>query len=515
MNLVILKESPRYITLVIDCDGLQCGLGKYNGRTYTCPHNNFSSKYPDIAKEWNYELNNDSPVNYLPKSNKKKWWKCSKSPCQCHIWETSIYNRTNGSGCPYCNKGKPCEHNNFATNYPNIAKEWDYNLNKDVPENYSIGSNIMKSWICEKNPCGCHKWIASINNRTSGTGCPFCNRNYLCSHNNLAIKYPNIAKEWDYERNNTTPDKILPGSGDMIWWKCIKDPCGCHKWQAPVYSRLNSGCPYCGHNAVCSHNNLSFLYPNIAKEWNYKLNNDSPENYLPGSNTIKWWTCAENPCGCHIWQSRICDRRIYGCPYCNRNKLCPHNNLSISHPNIAKQWHHFNNDLPENYLYGSHTIKWWVCDHNKNHIWEATIKNRTLGKTGCPVCKESHGEALCAKILDELKLNYNREWGNVPNLNDRYFDFYIHEIKTLIEYDGIQHFEEIAFFSKRKEDFNMRREIDIIKSKIALKNNYNLIRIDYKMSESEVRNFLIESINSKEKLCLSNPKLYQWLICEL
>ena len=56
--------------------------------------------YPDIAKDWDYTLNCDSPSEYKPKSGKKKWWAC---PFCKNSYEASIYHRTySGSGCPKC-----------------------------------------------------------------------------------------------------------------------------------------------------------------------------------------------------------------------------------------------------------------------------------------------------------------------------------------------------------------------------------------------------------------------------
>ena len=55
---------------------------------------------PKISSEWNTELNHNGAENYTTKSGKKVWWKCNNDPS--HIWRTSISNRANGSGCPYC-----------------------------------------------------------------------------------------------------------------------------------------------------------------------------------------------------------------------------------------------------------------------------------------------------------------------------------------------------------------------------------------------------------------------------
>ena len=40
---------------------------------------------------------------------------------------------------------------------------------------------------------------------------------YLCQHNNLAVLYPNLAKEWDHTKNGgKNPEDFLPCSGEKI-----------------------------------------------------------------------------------------------------------------------------------------------------------------------------------------------------------------------------------------------------------------------------------------------------------
>lgn len=63
----------------------------------------------------------------------------------------------------------------------------------------------------------------------------------------LVEKYPELMREWNYELNGElTPDKIKPGSGIKVWWKCPQ--CG-RIYQASVYTRTGkkpTGCPDCG-----------------------------------------------------------------------------------------------------------------------------------------------------------------------------------------------------------------------------------------------------------------------------
>ena len=62
-----------------------------------------ASKYPELAKEWNYEKNGSlRPEDVAAQSNKRVWWKCSECGFE---WESGICNRTrrNKLRCRNCN----------------------------------------------------------------------------------------------------------------------------------------------------------------------------------------------------------------------------------------------------------------------------------------------------------------------------------------------------------------------------------------------------------------------------
>ena len=78
---------------------------------------------PTLAGEWHYEKNNGlTPMDVLPNTAKKIWWKCQKG----HEWQATVNSRTRGSGCPYCSgryviKGET----DLQTVNPKLASEWD------------------------------------------------------------------------------------------------------------------------------------------------------------------------------------------------------------------------------------------------------------------------------------------------------------------------------------------------------------------------------------------------------
>ena len=102
-----------------------------------------------------------------------------------------------------------------------------------------------------------------------------------------------------------------------------------------------------------------------------------------GSQRKIWWKCANG----HEWETPVFARtgKYHGCPYCTGKRVAPGTNLKAQYPDIARQWHPTKNAQlkPEQYLPGSHTVAWWLCD--KGHEWRALIKSRVKG-SGCPVC---------------------------------------------------------------------------------------------------------------------------------
>lgn len=234
----------------MDCDGKSCGLGRrISAANYICPHNNLAAKRPDLMLDWDYDRNTERPENLTLGSNKYVWWKCHNDPCGCHRWRTKVANRsgTNARGCPFCFKRNTCIHSSLlATNLP-ILLEWDHERNEVSPAEIAPHTNKSYWWKCLNDPCGCHRWQERPNNRISfGYGCPFCSGQQTCVHSSLQTLRPDLAAEWDYERNDCHPSQVAPLSNrKKYWWICKRDPCGSHRWKTTAYNRCSYGCPHC------------------------------------------------------------------------------------------------------------------------------------------------------------------------------------------------------------------------------------------------------------------------------
>ena len=362
---------------------------------------------PDLIAEWNYEKNIDlNPSQLTIGSGKKAWWMCKNG----HEWQATINNRSRGNGCPYCSgKVVMTGINDLKTINPMLANEWNYIKNGDLkPENFTANSGVKVWWICEKS----HEWQAVIAGRNKGIGCPYCaNKKIVQGFNDLATLNPNLANEWNYEKNGILrPEKIAVGSSKKVWWKCDKG----HEWQATIANRnYANNCPYCANKkAFQGYNDLATINPTLANEWHYEKNSTlTPFDVLPSSHNKVWWKCKLG----HEWESTIASRNAgVGCPFCSNKKVIQgYNDLATLNPILAREWNYEKNGelTPTNVTSGSNKKVWWKCD--KGHEWQSIISNRNKGH-GCPQCA---GQKAIKGVNDLVALNPTlaKEWNYEKN----------------------------------------------------------------------------------------------------
>ena len=214
-----------------------------------------AKKFPEIASEWAYDLNDPlKPEQFHFGSNEKVWWRCRKCG---HVWRTSISERTGSdkTGCKLCSRiegGKKKtaftvkQRGSFAKNHPDLLDEWDSEKNKGIDPNAVPDTSTLRVWwTCKR--CG-NSWQNTIFHRSKGEKCPYClNKKIKAGFNDLATLFPEVALDWDFESNDgLSPTKIAPKSGKKINWVC--HICG-HRWRTSVSARtyMQSGCPNCWH----------------------------------------------------------------------------------------------------------------------------------------------------------------------------------------------------------------------------------------------------------------------------
>ncbi|MBG0740586.1 hypothetical protein IV500_14490 [Paeniglutamicibacter antarcticus] len=205
----------------------------------SAPEISLDQSFPALANEWHPTLNGDlTPDAVSAGSSQKIWW---LGVCG-HPWEATIHSRTIGCGCPYCGNRKVGYGNDLASQFPEVAATWHPYLNDDrTPDQVAPRSNSKAWWL---GACG-HPWEAVVANRTNKirSGCPYCANQKVGYGNDLATRFPDLAKEWHPTRNDdVTPGQVTSGARSNVWWLCSSG----HEWRAMVFKRsCGAACEKC------------------------------------------------------------------------------------------------------------------------------------------------------------------------------------------------------------------------------------------------------------------------------
>jgi hypothetical protein len=271
--------------------------------------------------------------------------------------------------------------------------------------------------------------------------------------------------------------------------------CGESFYSSWVRIYTGCGCPFCAGKKISEVKSLSYLRPDLAKEWHPTKNGSLiPENVSLGSNRKVWWICSS--CG-YNWKCSIVARSSRGtyCTACSGRVVTDKNRLSILFPEISLDWHPYKNKnlFPETVSFGMKKKVWWLCQ-DCGYEWNTTIISRTRG-SGCPKCKESKGEKRVSKFFDKNSIIYipQHKFDGCRNINLLPFDFYLFHFNLCIEYHGEQHFKAREYFGG-KSAFEKQQKRDKIKFDYCKTNGIPLIVIPY----WDYNN--IESILEKELL---------------
>jgi len=407
----------------------------------------FKDQNPEQMKEYDYEKNSAIGLDIdviSCSSNKRAFWKCQTCG---GAWEASFAERNRCKGCPYCTGRRVLEgYNDLKTRFPEIANEWDYEKNGSfLPTMVAAFSMKSAFWVCKMG----HSYSTSIALRTSQKqGCPYCSgKRGLRGFNDLESRFPEVAKEWNYQKNAPlVPAEITYGSSKKVWWKCKS--CG-NEWISDIASRTRGqGCRTCGNKRGAEKRkcerikrgiSLSQKEPWVLAEWDYSKNTLSPNNITPRSHERCWWICAKG----HSYDLAVADKANgQGCPYCAGKRVLPgFNDVESCAPELLSDWDYKSNAItPKEITYGSDKSVFWKCQNcGKPYKLSVQEKRRRANKY-CIACKKEFGSSIPEQTvffyISQVFPDAINGYRNTPLLGTKELDIFIPSINTGIEYDG-------------------------------------------------------------------------------
>lgn len=305
---------------------------------------------------------------------------------------------------------RPKTDRSLQTCHPTLAAEWRLDVpNGDVtPDRVLPASRFEAAWRCQT--CG-HAWTARVVDRTrKRSGCPACAETRR-QGNTLAARFPDLAAQWDHERNppDPRPDTIAWASNIDVAWTCLQGPD--HQWTESPNKRTatgrnakgQGGCPFCTNFRVSVTNSLATVRPDLAAQLPPDLNDGLTAEQITHTSTRQvQWRCEDG----HAWPARVRDRTLQSgnCPFDTGHRLADDRTVAAVAPHLVPEWAQDLNGerTPYNTAAYSNVEVAWRKPDAPDEVWKARPADRVRG-TGSPFLhghRVSHRNSLAALLPD-------------------------------------------------------------------------------------------------------------------
>lgn len=389
-------------------------------------------------------------------------------------WEVVPNNFLNtGTRCPKCAlESKTKSHHEFKEEIYELVKE-EYSLVTKY-----INSNIKVSM--KHNDCG-YIWEVAPYSFLLGSRCPKCslkNRimeskkkqdvifknkineefilvsKYIDARTKVTLKHSRCGYEWEIYPSSINNDNVCPKCFQLSRLKNIER-------EGKVYK--------IDKNLTQSH---SEFFQKLARIKSYEY--VPLEEYINSSIKILF---KHRKCG-HKWYTTPSTILQSNCPKCARDNQ--KSKMTKTQDEFVKEIYKLVGD--EYVVTGTYTksmekvkLKHVHCGYE----WRVKPHDFITNGSRCPKCRESKGEKLVSKILNNMNIDYmiQKRFLDCRDKLPLPFDFIISD-KILVEYDGELHFKKSNYYGGGKGLFN-RIKKDKIKNNYCIENNIPLIRIPY------------------------------------
>lgn len=257
----------------------------------------------------------------------------------------------------------------------------------------------------------------------------------------------------NYINNKTKVEIICPVHGSFM--------------QEPR-KHLYNGCPECWKKERSRTQENFILRSKLIHNNKYDY---SLVNYTRGNIKVK---IKCNVCNTIFEQTPDAHLRGQGCNNCNKISM-------------TKEWSYVEMDFIKKhgnkYIYDNTTYKNCrsiiniYCKRCNKYFKQPISRHYSCG---CPHCRRSRGEENVQKYLksNNIRFENQKRFEDCRNKYALPFDFYLTDLDTCIEFDGVQHYIPNEYFGGR-EGLEQRQNNDKIKTDYCKNNGIKLIRIKY------------------------------------
>lgn len=198
---------------------------------------------------------------------------------------------------------------------------------------------------------------------------------------------PELAREWDWEKNDIDPSKVSRGSMKKRWWTCEKG----HSFDMSPNSRTNKKkkqhCPYCsGKRVLKGVNDLLTKHPEVKEIWDWEKNRNPPDKIPFSTSETVYFRCKEGHSFSRKPGNSIKSR--FTCRECTGYYLTHEKSVMAKIGEDARYlWSEKNNINPDEAKSNDKVHRrWWNCD--LGHEWQCAAGHqlkRYKSDNWCPI----------------------------------------------------------------------------------------------------------------------------------
>ncbi len=393
-------------------------------------------------------------------------------------------NHMKGYGCPECAKISRATSQRYST------KEFIETVNKVHGDKYDYSEvNYVNSQSKVKIICQIHgSFSIKANSHFNGHGCSKCGR--IEAREKISLEYTEFLKRAEKIHGNQYE---YVESSYLNYTSKIKMHCSEHGFfeQTPhSHISMKSGCPKCGYVKAATSNQKGW---EIVLDMFITVHGDrysyDKETYKDVSHKMKI------QCGKHGWFEQLPYHHYAGsgCNQCAIEEVHEKQKIDFNEfVNRSKVLHGNRYKYSKDSYIDIFTPIHIKCSKHGDFLQNP--RNHYRG-SGCPKCISSRGENAIRLILEEINVNFEEQkmFDELKHKNKLKCDFFLPTHNTVIEFNGIQHYEPISVFGGI-EGLKQTQTRDTVKYAFLDSKGINFIIIRY--DHEDIKNYLIEKLNS-------------------